>query len=291
MFAAKGKGPGRRAVFDNALRDRAIARMTMEGELRRAIREGGLDVVYQPLLHVPSHRWCGAEALLRWEHPDLGSVSPTDFVALAEELGLVGQLSAHVLDVVLDQARIWDEIGISVPIAVNISPSQLTDPGVVDEILGPLRRSKVRPELVYLEITESAVMESPEVAKRLLIELAEAGVRAVIDDFGTGHSSIARLSELPVTGVKIDKSFLVTLGVERAASRIVAAVIELAHAFGLTVTAEGVESPDALKVLEDLGCDQAQGFLFGRPVSAAIAGEMLRATPAASYDGAGKHVR
>lgn len=279
MFAAKGRGPGRRAVFDNALRDRAIARMTMEGELRRAIRDGTLDVVYQPVMHVPTRLWCGAEALLRWDHSELGAVSPTDFVALAEELGLVGQLSAHVLDQALTQAQIWDEAGIPTPIGINISPTQLTDPGVVDEILGPLHGSHVRPELIYLEITESAVMASPDTAKRLLGELADAGVQAVIDDFGTGHSSIARLSELPVTGVKVDKSFLVSLGVDRAAARIVAAVIELAHAFGLTVTAEGVESPAALKVLEDLGCDQAQGFLFGRPVDAEVAGRMLRSTP------------
>jgi EAL domain-containing protein (putative c-di-GMP-specific phosphodiesterase class I) len=233
---------------------------------------------------VPTHRWCGAEALLRWDHSELGAVAPTDFVALAEDLGLVGQLGAHVLDVALEQARVWDEAGISLPIAVNISASQLADPGVVSEILGSLRRSSVSPELICLEITETAVMQSPEVAKRLLRELAEAGVRAVIDDFGTGHSSLARLSELPVTGVKLDKAFLDTLGVERSSARIVAALIELAHAFGLTVTAEGVESPVAMQVLEELGCDQAQGYLLGRPVPASVAEGMLRSVPSRSYE-------
>jgi len=264
MYAAKGRGPGRRAVFDSALRDRAVARVAMEGELRRAIRDGSLDVVYQPLLQLASRKWCGAEALLRWEHSELGAVSPADFIPLAEELGLIGQLGAHVLELALAQAKAWDEAGVGVPIAVNVSPSQLTDPGVVDEILGALRRSKVRSDLIYLEITESAVMESPELAKRLLMELGDAGVRAVIDDFGTGHSSIARLSELPVSGVKIDKSFLVTLGVDPTATRIVAAVVDLAHAFGLTVTAEGVESPAALRVLETLGCDQSRQRLRRR---------------------------
>jgi diguanylate cyclase (GGDEF)-like protein len=279
MFAAKGRGPGRRAVFDSALRDRATARVAMEGELRRAIRERNLKVVYQPLLHIASRRWCGAEALLRWEHTELGAISPGDFVPLAEELGLVGQLGTHVLDAALTQAKAWDASGVGVPIAVNVSPTQLSDPGVVDEVLGALRRSGIRPELIYLEITESAMMESPEVAKRLLMELGDAGVRAVIDDFGTGHSSIARLSELPVSGVKIDKSFLANLGTERSAVRIVAAVIDLAHAFGLTVTAEGVESPTALRVLEDLDCDQAQGYLFGRPGSPEQVAELLASIP------------
>jgi c-di-GMP-specific phosphodiesterase len=284
MYAAKGRGRGRRAVFDRALRDHATARVAMEGELRRAIREGSLDVVYQPLLNLTSHRWCGAEALLRWQHPVLGAVSPVEFIPLAEELGLIGQLGGHVLTSAMTQARIWDDAGIGVPIAVNVSASQLTDPGVVPEILGALRRSKVRADLIYLEITESAVMENPELAKRLLQEFDEAGIRAVIDDFGTGHSSIARLSELPVTGVKIDKSFLTPLGTDPAATRVVAAIVDLAHAFDLTVTAEGVETSAALQVLEDLGCDQAQGYLFGRPSPADVAAQLLSASPLASFD-------
>ncbi|MBV9486911.1 MAG: EAL domain-containing protein [Frankiaceae bacterium] len=279
MFAAKGRGPGRRAVFDTALRDRATARVAMESELRRAIREHSLRVVYQPLLHIASRKWCGAEALLRWDHSELGAVSPADFVPLAEELGLVGQLGSHVLEAALAQAKAWEAAGVGVPIAVNVSPTQLSDPGVVDEVLGALRRSGVRSDLIYLEITESAVMESPDIAKKLLMELRDAGVRAVIDDFGTGHSSIARLSELPVSGVKIDKSFLSNLGSDRSAARIVAAVIDLAHAFGLTVTAEGVESPSALRVLEDLDCDQAQGYLFGRPGTPDQVAELLATFP------------
>jgi c-di-GMP-specific phosphodiesterase len=260
----------------------------MEGELRRAIRDRSLTVVYQPLLHIGSHRWCGAEALLRWEHSDLGAVSPVEFIPLAEELGLVGQLGEFVMSQALAQAKAWDDAGIGVPIAVNMSPSQLADPGVVDEILGAVRRSGVRSELIYLEITESAVMENPELARRLLMELGDAGIRAVIDDFGTGHSSIARLSELPVSGVKIDRSFLARLGVDSAATRIVAAVVDLAHAFGLSVTAEGVESPAALQVLEVLGCDQAQGFLFGRPSPPERIAELLATHPTTSYDAAAK---
>jgi c-di-GMP-specific phosphodiesterase len=286
MYAAKSRGPGRRAIFDSALRDRAVARVALESELRRAIRDRALDVVYQPILAIKTHRWCGAEALLRWEHPELGALSPAEFIPLAEELGLMGQLGEFVLSEALAQAREWDEAGIGVPIAVNVSPSQLTDPGVVDEILGALHRSGVRAELIYLEITESAVMDNLELAKRLLLDLGDAGVRAVIDDFGTGHSSIARLSELPVSGVKIDKSFLAPLGVDPAATRIVAAIIDLAHAFGLTVTAEGVESPAALQVLTELGCDQAQGFLFGRPAAPGPLAEILSRRPTSTRDAA-----
>jgi c-di-GMP-specific phosphodiesterase len=287
MYAAKSRGRGRRAVFDTPLRDRAVARVAIEADLRRAIREGSLDVVYQPIIDLVSHRWCGAEVLVRWDHPALGGVLPADFIPVAEELGLMGQLGAHVLARAMAQARIWDDAGIGVPIAVNISPSQLTDPEVVREILRAIEVAAVRADLIYLEITESAVMENPELAKRLLTEFAAAGIRSVIDDFGTGHSSIARLSELPVTGVKIDKSFLTPLGRESGSTRVVAAIIDLAHAFSLTVTAEGVESAAALHVLEYLGCDQAQGYLFGRPCAAAETAALL-ATDPSSYDGKGR---
>jgi diguanylate cyclase (GGDEF)-like protein len=279
MYAAKSRGRGRRAIFDAPLRERAVARASMEGELRRAIREGSLDVVYQPLIDLQTRTWCGAEALARWDHPALGGVLPADFIPLAEELGLMGQLGEHVLARVMAQAKNWDEAGIAVPIAVNMSPSQLADPGVVVEVLEALRESMVRPELIYLEITESAVMENLDLASGLLAEFSAAGVRAVIDDFGTGHSSIARLSELPVSAVKIDKSFLGSLGREPGATRAVAAIVNLAHAFDLTVTAEGVETMAALEVLTELGCDQAQGYLFGRPASSQETAALLAFGP------------
>jgi diguanylate cyclase (GGDEF)-like protein len=281
MFVAKRRGPGRRAVFDKALRSREKARVALEGELRAAVRDNTLGVVYQPILDIRAQRWCGVEALVRWESgmPGVtGEDSPEDFVALAEELGLVGRLGEQVLQRVLSQASAWQDAGIGVPISVNISPTQLTDPAIVDEVLAALRHSRVRPDRIRLEITESAIVDSPEVAKRLLVELNEAGVSAVLDDFGTGHSSIARLADLPVSGVKIDRRFLAPIGDGGAATAIVAAVIDLAHALGLTVTAEGVETPETFAVLERLGCDQAQGFLVGRPASAdAIAGVLERA--------------
>jgi c-di-GMP-specific phosphodiesterase len=280
MYVAKGRGRGRRAVFDQAMRDRAVARVSIEGDLRRALRERSLTVVYQPLIRLGRHEWCGVEALARWTHPTLGAIPPADFIPLAEELGVIGQLGAQVLATSMAQAREWDEAGISVPIAVNISALQLTDPDVVPEILAALEVSGVRPDLVYLEVTETAVMQNPSLSKVLLTELGHAGIRAVIDDFGTGHSSIARLSELPVSGVKIDRRFLETLGAQPGSTKIVAAIIELAHAFGITVTAEGVETAVALRVLEDLGCDQAQGYLFGRPSSPLEVAAVLRQPPA-----------
>jgi diguanylate cyclase (GGDEF)-like protein len=279
MFVAKVRGPGRRAVFDEALRDRERARVLLEGELRRAVQDNSIGVVYQPILDIRAQRWCGVEALLRWEHGAPGDDSPEDFVALAEELGLVGRLGEQVLRRVLSLASAWQDAGIGVPISVNISPTQLTDPAIVDEILAALRRSRVHPDRIRLEITESAIVDSPEVAKRLLVELNEAGIRADLDDFGTGHSSIARLADLPVSGVKIDRRFLAPIGDDAAATAIMAAVIDLAHALGLTVTAEGVETREALAALDRLGCDQAQGFLICRPSSPEIIAGLLERAP------------
>jgi predicted signal transduction protein with EAL and GGDEF domain len=280
MYAAKLRGRGQLAEFDSALRDRAIARMAIESELRRAVRENALAIVYQPLIDLKTEKWSAVEALLRWPNKDFGSVPPAEFVPIAEEIGIASQLGASVLHRSMGQARLWDEIGIAVPIAVNVSPAQLTQPGIVNDVKEALAATGVRSDLIYLEVTEGAVMSNPELAKRMLGELADMGVHCVIDDFGTGHSSIARLSELPVSGVKIDKSFLTTLGADPGATRIVAAIIDLAHALELPVTAEGVETPAALEVLCDLGCEQAQGYLFARPVPPDEAAEILRTSPA-----------
>jgi diguanylate cyclase (GGDEF)-like protein len=279
MYAAKLRGRGQRAVFDSALRDQAIARMAIEGELRRAVREDRLTVVYQPLLDIQTGTWCAAEALLRWPDKNFGSVPPSEFVPIAEEIGIVGQLGSNVLRRTMAQAKEWDELGIAVPLAVNVSPIQLTQPGIVADVKAALEETGVRPELIYVEVTESAVMTDTDLAKEMLTELGEMGVHCVIDDFGTGHSSIARLSELPVSAVKIDKSFLGSLGSESGATKIVAAIIELAHAFDLLVTAEGVETAAALHVLRELGCDQAQGYLFSRPIPPAAIADLLKTAP------------
>ncbi|HVU72261.1 MAG TPA: EAL domain-containing protein [Mycobacteriales bacterium] len=268
MYAAKEGGRGRRAMFDLVLRERSVRRLNLELDLRRAVRERATEVIYQPVVSLAERRWCGAEALSRWMHPERGVISPALFIPVAEETGMVGQLGAHVVATALSTSRRWTGSGGRLPVAVNVSPRQLADPGFVDEVLGLISHAGAHPQDLQLEVTESGVMDNPRLAERMLRELSDAGVQTVIDDFGTGFSSIARLQSLPVSGVKIDKTFVDRLGEGPAAVKVVAAVIDLAHALGLTTTAEGVEDAEQLHVLTDIGCDQAQGFLLATPLDA-----------------------
>jgi c-di-GMP-specific phosphodiesterase len=272
-------------VFDAAVRVRAVARVAMEGALRRAVDEHSIGVHYQPIVDLGTRTWCGIEALARWHHPTLGEVPPSEFVALAEEIGVVSRLGHQILGEVINQIKIWDQAGVGIPVSVNVSAIQLTDPEMVDEILELVRSHRVRPDRINFEITESALMAKPELARRLLTRLRQEGIPAVIDDFGTGHSSIARLSELPTVGIKIDKTFTAALLTDPPAVTVVSAVIQLAHAFGLVVTAEGVESPVQLQTLYQLGCDQAQGYLIARPAPADALTQLLSRPPVVPLSG------
>jgi EAL domain-containing protein (putative c-di-GMP-specific phosphodiesterase class I) len=206
--------------------------------------------------------------LVRWTHPQLGFVSPGEFVPLAERTGGSRRLTSWVLGEAIRQMGEWHRAGLDVELAVNLSAPDILDPSLGDEILQMLRIHRVAPTALLLEITESAVMRDPQLAARNMQLLRIAGVRFAIDDFGTGHSSLSQLSLLPVDELKIDRSFVMNARPGTDAATIITSTIELAHSMGLRVVAEGVEQPEAWNLLRRLGCDYAQGYLISRPMPA-----------------------
>jgi EAL domain-containing protein (putative c-di-GMP-specific phosphodiesterase class I) len=208
------------------------------------------------------------EALVRWQHPDHGLLGPDRFIPLAERSDLIRQVTLHVLEAALRQHSIWRLHGIDLPVAVNVTGRDLLDLQLPDRVATLLRRWNVAPAALELEIAENTILTNLSRAREVLERLDDLGVRLAIDDFGTGHSSLAHLARLPIDVLKIDRSFVVTMGVQQNDAVIVRSIIDLAHNLGLEVVAEGVETEDAAGALEALGCDMLQGFLIARPMPA-----------------------
>jgi diguanylate cyclase (GGDEF)-like protein len=271
MYEAKDAGRDTVAVFDDSMRDRARQRLLLERELRHAIEREELHLHYQPIVELPGARVEGFEALIRWNHPTWGAVPPLSFIPAAEESGMISEIGAWVLDEACRQLALWRSDlpdGAALRMAVNLSVRQLRDPGIVDMVDATLRRHGLPGDALYLEITESLLMESPETAAAALHRLRGLGVRLSIDDFGTGYSSLAYLNRFPVNRVKIDRSFVE--GLERTDSSeasLVAAIVAMTTALGLSTVAEGVETIAQASHLVELGCSSAQGYLYARPVS------------------------
>jgi diguanylate cyclase (GGDEF)-like protein len=244
-------------------------RLTLITDLRGAIDRDGLALVYQPKVTMATRSVKSLEALVRWNHPQLGPISPGEFVPLAESTGGARRLTSWVLKAAIGQIGAWREAGLEVSVAVNLSAPDILDPDLGDEILYLLRTRRVEPSQLLLEITESAVMRDPHLAARHMQLLRVAGVRFAIDDFGTGHSSLSQLNMLPVDELKIDRSFITHARLGSDAATIVTSTIELGHRMSLDVVAEGVEEPEAWNLLRQLGCDYAQGFLISRPLAVA----------------------
>ena len=278
MFAAKEQGRARHVWFDDRLRERAVKRVSLESQIRRGIERDEFVMYYQPIADLRTGTWSGAESLARWCHPSDGVVGPDVFIPLAEETGLILPLGDAFFERTVTEVP--EVAQADLPVAVNISPVQLSDPGIASRMRTVLAEHGVPASQLVLELTESSLIEGLETARPVLEELADAGFRLIIDDFGTGYSSIARLTELPVVGIKIDRSFTVRLGTDPAVEQVIAAIIDLAHALGLTVVGEGVETTYALDRLQQLGCDMVQGYLLARPVPVADAAEILRVPPA-----------
>jgi diguanylate cyclase (GGDEF)-like protein len=243
-------------------------RLTLITDLRTAIAEDSLALVYQPKVAMATKSVKSLEALVRWTHPQLGSVSPAEFVPLAERTGNSRDLTSWVLKAAIRQMREWQHGGLEVDVAVNLSAPDILDPGLGDEILELLRRHRVAASSLVLEITESAVMRDPQLAARHMQLLRIAGVRFSIDDFGTGHSSLAQLSRLPVDELKIDRSFITHARLGSDEATIITSTIGLGHSMGLSVVAEGIEETEAWSLLRQLGCDFAQGYLISKPLAA-----------------------
>jgi predicted signal transduction protein with EAL and GGDEF domain len=267
MYRAKERGGGRYELFDESTRERALERLELEVELRRAIDQGQLRVHYQPSFSLTdTDAVVGLEALLRWEHPSRGLLGAEEFIPLAEETGLVVELGQYVLAEVLRPLAQWRLRRPQMTVSVNLSLRELEDIGLLSTLAGALRAADIEPDALCLEVTENAVARNPVVARRVLRALKEMGLHTAIDDFGLGASSVLALRRLPVDTVKIHGSLLAELGTDPEDKPVVAAMVELAHALGLRVVAEGVESPAQVEELRALGCDRMQGFLLAKPV-------------------------
>ena len=244
----------------------SLSRLSVLGELREAIELGELELHYQPKAEAASGDVVGVEALVRWRHPTRGLLYPADFLLLAERSGLILDLTDQVLEEGVSQAMTWERAGMQVPVAANLSVRSLDDDAFPDRITNLLARLGARPETLGLELTESTVMADPEGARRILSPLSEMGVRIAIDDFGTGYSSLAYLTQLPISEIKIDRSFMTNILDSANDAAVVRRTIDLAHDLGLEVVAEGVESAAVCELLAAYGCDIVQGFYLHRPV-------------------------
>ena len=254
-------------AYDPALDQHSTERLGLLADLARALTAGELVLHYQPKCDLDG-RVLGVEALVRWQHPQRGLLPPLTFLPVAERTGLVHPLTDLVLDLALAQVRRWRDGGREVPVAVNVSTRSLLQPGFAEKVLTALGRHGVPATLLGLEITETTIMEDPERALAVLTQLADAGVRLSIDDFGTGYSSLAYLKNLPVHELKIDRTFVAALTTSERDRVIVDSTVALGNRLGLDVVAEGVEDEATLAALAELGCRQAQGYFFSRPVPA-----------------------
>ncbi|GII21817.1 hypothetical protein Pme01_14140 [Planosporangium mesophilum] len=267
MYVAKERNRGV-AVYDASEDAHDPGRLALLTELRRAIDQRELVLHYQPKISLPTGEVSGVEALVRWEHPRRGMVPPDRFIPLAEHTGLIGPLTRYVLDVALRQARRWLDEGHPLPIAVNLAARNLADPDLCDDVLRLLDEHGVPANLLCLELTESAITTEPEHALHLMTRLRAAGISLAVDDFGTGYTSLAQLKNLPITELKIDRTFVGTMTVERSNGLIVRAIVDLARNLGLTTVAEGVEDADTFTALASNGCAVAQGYHMSRPLPA-----------------------
>ena len=271
MYRAKALGGGRYQVFDSEIRRYAIELQQLETDLRRALHRDEFRVHYQSIVELDSQRVIGLEALVRWQHPDRGLLAPQDFLGVAEETGLIVTIGRWVLHEACRQMMDWrarfDEYE-QLSIAVNLSARQLTDPGIVDDVREVLERTRLPPESLHLEITETVLLEQTREVVERLNALHEMGVRVCLDDFGTGYSSLSYLQDLPIDTLKIDRSFISRLQAEGKTSTVIGTIFELGDRLSLRVVAEGIESDDQLDLLKSLNCELGQGFTFSKPLRA-----------------------
>jgi diguanylate cyclase (GGDEF)-like protein/PAS domain S-box-containing protein len=269
MYRAKERGGARTELFDVAMRERAVNALSIEQELQRGLERGELRLYYQPLVSLTSGGMVGAEALIRWEHPERGLLCPDAFLPVAEESGLIVQVGAWAVGEACRRLRDWDRRNghaSAFGLAVNLSARELTHPDVVSTVLNAVRRSALDPSRITIEVTESTAMADRDSGFRALRELSAAGVRIAIDDFGTGYSSLDHLREMPADILKIDRSFVAGMSANSPDSALVAAAIAMGRALEMEVVAEGIETSEQVADLRELGCPLGQGFLFARPL-------------------------
>jgi diguanylate cyclase (GGDEF)-like protein/PAS domain S-box-containing protein len=280
MYRAKARGKARYEIFDKAMHERAVAMLQLESDIREAVEKKQFRLVYQPVVTIESGKISGFEALVRWEHPERGTISPAAFVPLAEETGLIVSLGNWILVEACQQMATWVEqfpTRPSVTMSVNLSHIQLRQPDFVDRVEQAIRDSGLAPERLKLEVAELVLMDEPEANIQVIHRLRDLGVRVQMDDFGTGSSSLSYLNRFRVDTLKIDRSFISRVGAPGEKAAMVQAMITLARELGIRVIAEGVETKQQSEKLITLNCEQAQGYLYSQPLTPEAAGELLQA--------------
>ncbi len=278
LYQAKAQGKARYAIFDQSMHTTAVALLELETDLRRAISRKEFAVHYQPIVSLKSSQLTGFEALVRWNHPQRGLVSPTEFIPIAEETGLVVQIGWFVLREACRQMVAWgqgDEHS-SLTVNVNVSGVQFAQPDLIDQIRAILAETNLHPSKLRLEITESVMMSNAATAPRIFTALRALNIGLHIDDFGTGYSSLSMLHHFPIDALKIDRSFITRLGANGEGTEIVQTVIALAQSLGMDVVAEGIETADQCAYLRQLGCTYGQGYLFARPLESSKAEDLIK---------------
>jgi diguanylate cyclase len=277
MYQAKKRGRNTYEFFSGEMNASSLERLTLETQLRHAVERGEFLLFYQPKVDVATRRVTGAEALIRWKHPELGIVSPAKFIPIAEETGLIVEIGQWVLRTACAQIKTWTQAGLPpLSVSVNVSTAQFKQRKVWHAVRGALERSGITPGQLVLELTESMLMENANDSIDMLNELKEIGVKISIDDFGTGYSSLSYLSRFPIDELKIDRSFVSGLPVDRNGAAIVGAIIALARELDLKTVAEGVETDEQLQFLQSRHCDQYQGYLCSRPAPPELFANLLK---------------
>ncbi|HEX5324924.1 MAG TPA: EAL domain-containing protein [Capsulimonadaceae bacterium] len=279
MYRAKEQGRGNMALYTEAMNVSAFERLVLESSLRKAMEIGELRLHYQPLVELRKGQIVGVEALVRWQHPDLGLVPPSKFIPIAEETGLIVPLGEWVLRTACAQAAVWHAQGLRLQMGVNLSARQFEQVGLVDMVEEVLKETGLDPQWLNLELTESTIIRNHEYASQTLRQLKELGITIAIDDFGTGYSSLSYLCRFPLDALKVDRSFITSLNDSAKDQAVVKGLIDLAHDLDLDVVAEGVETDAQEASLRSLGCNIIQGFLFSPPVPSSELDTLMERVP------------
>jgi EAL domain-containing protein (putative c-di-GMP-specific phosphodiesterase class I) len=268
MNRAKKLGRDRYEIFDPSMHRHAVALLKLENDLRRAVERDELVLHYQPILDLSSWKAVAVEALVRWHHPERGLLPPAEFLPVAEETGLITNIGEWALRVACRQAAAWRKPGgqPTPAISINLVSTQFTRPELVDFIKELLEANGVTPDCLQLEITEETIIDAPERAVEVVARLKALGIKVHLDDFGTGYSSLSYLQRFDVDSLKIDRSFVGRMTSDASSGELVEAIVTLAHALGMQALAEGIETPEQLLRLQQLGCEMGQGFYFSPPV-------------------------
>jgi len=271
MHTAKAGGRARAETFSTVMHLNALKELSLDTDIRRAVERDELRVYYQPIMALGTEALFGFEALVRWQHPEKGFISPGDFIPVAEQTGIISLVDRWVLREACSEVKGWHErfpeVG-PLTLCVNVSSKQFSDVGLVDEVMGTLKETGFQAEWLKLEVTESAIMESPATAASILSKLRELGIRLALDDFGTGYSSLSHLHRFPFDTLKIDRSFVSRTGDELDNPAIIKTIIGLADGLLMDVVAEGIETDEQRLALREFGCGYGQGYFFARPLAA-----------------------